>query len=200
MFIAIEGVDGSGKTTAIEIIKELAPDAVFTREPGGTKLGEELRQYLLHREDVEVSPMAEAMLLAASRTQHMKEVILPALEAKKVVITDRFTMSSYVYQGIVGKLGTQTVKAINEAATFGVKPHVTLYLRPEWDIVVERISQRKELDKVERDLFKLHEVYQAYELVTEQAVREGHVVVPIDSGSGIDVMRKQLTAFIRIVT
>ena len=200
MFIAIEGVDGSGKTTAIEILKELAPDAVFTREPGGTKLGEELRQYLLHREDIEVSPMAEAMLLAASRTQHMKEVILPALEAKKIVITDRFTMSSYVYQGIVGKLGTQTVKAINEAATFGVKPHVTLYLRPEWDSVVERISQRKELDKMEKDLFKLREVYQAYELVTEQAVREGHVVVQIDSGSGIDVMRKQLTAFIRSVT
>lgn len=200
MFIAIEGVDGSGKTTAIEILKELAPDAVFTREPGGTKLGEELRQYLLHREDVEVSPMAETMLLAASRTQHMKEVILPALEAKKVVITDRFTMSSHVYQGIVGKLGTQTVKAINEAATFGVKPNVTLYLRPKWDDIVERVSQRKELDKMEKDLFKLREVYQAYELVTEQAVREGHVVVQIDSGSGIDVMRKQLTAFIRSVT
>lgn len=200
MFIAIEGVDGSGKTTAIEILKELAPDVVFTREPGGTKLGEELRQYLLHREDVEVSPMAEAMLLAASRTQHMKEVILPALEAKKVVITDRFTMSSYVYQGIVGKLGTQTVKAINEGATFGVKPNVTLYLRPEWDDIVERVSQRKKLDKMEKDLFKLREVYQAYELVTEQAVREGHVVVQIDSGSGIDVMRKQLTAFIRSVT
>lgn len=200
MFIAIEGVDGSGKTTAIEILKELAPDAVFTREPGGTKLGEELRQYLLYREDVEISPMAEAMLLAAGRTQHMKEVILPALEAKKIVITDRFTMSSYVYQGIVGKLGTQTVKAINEAATFGVKPHVTLYLRPEWDSVVERISQRKELDKMEKDLFKLREVYLAYELVTEQAVREGHVVVQIDSSSGIDVMRKQLTAIIRSVT
>lgn len=200
MFIAIEGVDGSGKTTAIEILKELAPDAVFTREPGGTKLGEELRQYMLHREDVEVSPMAEAMLLAASRTQHMKEVILPALEAKKVVITDRFTMSSHVYQGIVGKLGVKTVKAINEEATFGVKPNVTLYLRPKWDDIVERVSQRKELDKMEKDLFKLREVYQAYELVTEQAVREGHVVVQIDSGSGIDVMRKQLTAFIRSVT
>ena len=106
LFIVMEGPDGSGKTTQINLLKEYLEEAgyecLITREPGGTVIGEEVRQLILNPEHKEMSPVTEMLLYAASRAQLVHEVIGPALEEGKIVISDRFVDSSIVYQGIAG--------------------------------------------------------------------------------------------------
>ena len=117
LFIVMEGPDGSGKTTQINLLKEYLEEAgyecLITREPGGTVIGEEIRQLILNPEHIEMSPVTEMLLYAASRAQLVHEVIGPALEEGKIVISDRFVDSSIVYQGIARKLNISTVSAIN---------------------------------------------------------------------------------------
>ena len=117
LFIVMEGPDGSGKTTQINLLKEYLEEAgyecLITREPGGTVIGEEVRQLILNPEHKEMSPVTEMLLYAASRAQLVHEVIGPALEEGKIVISDRFVDSSIVYQGIARKLGISTVSAVN---------------------------------------------------------------------------------------
>ena len=109
LFITIEGPDGSGKSTQIENIKKFFEnkniDIVFTREPGGTPIGESIREIILDNRFNEMDPMTEAMLYAASRAQHVAEIIGPALDAGKVVVCDRFVDSSLAYQGYGRNLG-----------------------------------------------------------------------------------------------
>ena len=115
LFIVMEGPDGSGKTTQINLLeqylKEAGYECLITREPGGTVIGEEVRELILNPEYKEMSPVTEMLLYAASRAQLVHEVIGPALEAGRIVISDRFVDSSIVYQGIARNLGISTVAA-----------------------------------------------------------------------------------------
>ena len=117
LFIVMEGPDGSGKTTQInfleQYLKEAGYECLITREPGGTVIGEEVRELILNPEYKEMSPVTEMLLYAASRAQLVHEVIGPALEAGRIVISDRFVDSSIVYQGIARNLGISTVSAVN---------------------------------------------------------------------------------------
>jgi len=129
-FIAFEGCEGVGKSTQLELLKEYLKEtgqhAVFTREPGGTALAEKIRAILLNGSDV--SPLVEAYLFAAARAEHIKEVVLPALERGETVITDRFVLSSLAYQGKARGLGYETVLEINRIAMQGVNPDITIFL------------------------------------------------------------------------
>jgi dTMP kinase len=130
MFITLEGLDGSGKTTQAQLLgARLAADGrevVLTREPGGTPLGEEIRNLVLHGGDV--APWAEAALYAASRAQHVEQVIRPALARGATVICDRYVDSSVAYQGIARGLGLERVLELNLAAVEGLMPDLTILL------------------------------------------------------------------------
>ena len=170
LFITLEGPDGSGKTTQITYLKEYFEkrgiETVFTREPGGTSIGEKLRTIILDKENGEMCDMAEALLYAASRSQHVHQLIKPALEEGKVVICDRFIDSSIAYQGYGRQLG-DAVRVINELAIEGCMPDITFLMKLSPEIGKSRISQESQ-DRLEREKLEFHNrVYQGYEALAD---------------------------------
>ncbi len=132
VFITFEGGEGAGKSSLIEeVARQLASDGiqvVKTREPGSTHLGEHIRALLLNHTTHEVSPYAELCLFLAARAQHLREVIVPSLEKRKVILCDRYNDSTIAYQGAARGLGMQRVEEFCEFICQGVQPHLTLYL------------------------------------------------------------------------
>jgi dTMP kinase len=132
LFLVIEGLDGAGKTTQIERLAAFLSDTgtppVVTREPGGTHVGAAIRDLLLDPANAGLSPRAEALLYAADRAQHVAEVIRPALEAGRVVVSDRFVDSSLAYQGLARGLGVGPIGDISRWATDGLLPDLVVLL------------------------------------------------------------------------
>ncbi len=151
MFVTLEGLDGSGKTTQARLLgarlEDEGHEVVLTREPGGTPLGEEIRNLLLHGGDV--APWAEAALYAASRAQHVEQVIRPALARGATVICDRYVDSSVAYQGIARGLGLERVLELNLAAVEGLMPERTILLEIGVAEAASRMSG--DLDRIERE-------------------------------------------------
>ena len=150
MFISFEGIDGSGKTTQSRLLADAlradGADVVLTREPGGTPLGEEIRELLLH--GGHVAPWAEAALYTASRAQHVDEVIRPALTRGATVVCDRYLDSSLAYQGIARGLGVDEVLALNLVVTDGLLPDTTFLLLLDPEVAAARWG---EADRLERE-------------------------------------------------
>lgn len=179
VFVTFEGGDGSGKTTQATLLAERlrreGEEVVLTREPGGTELGERIRELLLHAGHV--APWAEAALFAASRAQHVDEVIRPALERGAVVVCDRYLDSSLAYQGIARGLGLEAVLELNLSAVGGLLPDRTFLL------VIDPGESRSRLggapDRIERedDRFRVL-VDEAYR---ELARRFPGRIVPLDA-------------------
>jgi dTMP kinase len=129
LFVTIEGIDRSGKSTqARRLVEALGDDALLVREPGGTPAGERIRE-LLKDPGIELDPRTEALLFAAARAELVAAVIRPALDAGKVVVSDRYLDSSLAYQGHARGLGEAEVRRINEWATAGLEPDLTVLLR-----------------------------------------------------------------------
>jgi dTMP kinase len=158
MFLTFEGLDFSGKTTQARLVVEklkappphsgISPRTVqFIREPGGTRISERLREILLDRKNLELSQMTELLLFSASRAQLVEEVILPALQGGETVVCDRYYDSTTAYQGYGRGLDLATIRRINAAATFGLKPDLTVLV----DIPVEEIERRKGLTGISFD-------------------------------------------------
>ena len=151
MFVSFEGLDGSGKTTQAELLRARleaeGAEVVATREPGGTELGERIRELVLH--GGHVASWAEALLYAASRAQHVDEVIRPALERGASVICDRYLDSSVAYQGGARGLGIERVLDLNLAAVGGLLPDRTFLLLLDPAQVLARL--RREHDRLERE-------------------------------------------------
>ena len=159
-FITIEGGEGSGKTSVLqEVIKRLNNDGymniVTSREPGGIKIATQIREVLLDKENTSMDALTETFLFAASRRQHIVEKVLPELENGAIFICDRFIDSSYVYQGIAGKVGLERVIDINEIATMGCKPNLTILFDVDPKIGLERINKNKEREVNRLDLASL---------------------------------------------
>jgi dTMP kinase len=156
MFVSFEGLDGSGKSTQAERLRSRLEaeghDVVSTREPGGTELGEQIRNLVLH--GGHVAPWAEALLYAASRAQHVEEVIRPALERGAAVICDRYVDSSVAYQGVGRGLGLERVLDLNLAAVGGLLPDRTFLLLIEPSQVPERLPGQH--DRLERENDDFH--------------------------------------------
>jgi dTMP kinase len=191
-FVAFEGGEGCGKSTqAARLAARL--DAVLTREPGGTSLGETLRGLLLGAPDVVDAPTieapastppiearAEALLMAAARAQHVAEVIRPALAAGRHVVTDRFSGSSLAYQGVGRGLGIDAVQAVSSFATDGLEPDIVVLLRVSEEEVAARLAQRRP-DRIEAAGDAFHRtVVSAFE---ELAAKDDRWVVVDASGS-----------------
>ncbi len=142
MFIVFDGVDGSGKSTQLELcrqwLEQLGRAVCACRDPGSTPLGNQIRQLLLNRGDTEIGFTGEMFLFMAARAQLVEEVIQPALQRGEVVLCDRFLLSTVVYQGHAGQLDPQTIWKIGQVATGGLGPHLTLVL----DVPIETSMQR----------------------------------------------------------
>jgi dTMP kinase len=149
VFITFEGPDGSGKSTQAELLRHAlvaeGRDVVLTREPGGTDLGERIRELLL--DGGAMSPWAEAALFAASRAQHVDQVILPALDRGADVVCDRYVDSSLAYQGIARGLGVDEVLELNLRATRGLLPDVTVLLLLDRDTAAARSGTSDRLER-----------------------------------------------------
>jgi dTMP kinase len=166
LFVTFEGIDRSGKTTQARMLVEaLGDDALAVREPGGTEVGERLRE-LLKDPSVSISPEAEALMFAAARAELVAQVIRPALDQGKVVVSDRFLDSSLAYQGVARGLGVDDVEQINRFATGGLMPDLTFLLSIDPARAAERAGQ---LDRFEDEGDSLQiAVYEAYGELAER--------------------------------
>ena len=194
LFITIEGPDGSGKSTQIENIRKFFEDKnieiVFTREPGGTPIGERIREIILDNSFKEMDSMTEAMLYAASRAQHVAQIIRPALEQGKVVVCDRFVDSSLAYQGYGRGLG-EDVEIINSFAIKDCMPDVTFLMKLDPDVGKHRIEEnRHDQDRLEHEKLSFHQkVYKGYLKLEEKYPDR---IVGIDASKGIDEIRDEI--------
>lgn len=167
LFIALEGPDGSGKSTISNLInsyfQKKGRDFITTREPGGTLIGENIRNIILDNDNTAMNSKAEALLYAASRAQHVHEKIKPALEEGKLVICDRFLLSSLAYQGVGRNLGVEDVKMINDFAIDGVYPDLILFFHVDPKTALLRKTDKSNGDRLELEGNKFHErVYNGY--------------------------------------
>ena len=159
LFITLEGGDGAGKSTQIKNIEEFFSArglaVVHTREPGGTPISEKLRAILLDRDNSEMEAVTEMLIYAASRAQHVRERIIPALESGAVVICDRFTDSSIAYQGYGRGLGG-VVAEVNKAATGGLVPDITFWMDIDPEVGRERAGRAGSPDRLESEKPEFH--------------------------------------------
>lgn len=194
-FIAIEGTDGSGKSTqlknVIAYLDKQGYDLVVTREPGGTSIGEQIRQVLLDTENAAMHARTEMLLYAASRAQHVEEKILPGVKAGKVVVTDRYVGSSIAYQGFGRGLG-DIVAQVNEIATAGVYPDLTIFLdlSPEDGIKRKGNEEKHDLDRLELEKLEFHhKVYEGYQ---EMCKKNPNTVKRIDASKSAEEVFEEI--------
>lgn len=207
IFITFEGIDGSGKDTQAKLLakyfKNKGYSVIRTREPGGTSIGEKIRKILLSPKISRVDQRAEVLLFAASRAQIVSNIIKPALEKGKIVISNRYVDSSYAYQGIARKMGLDWVIEINKWATQGLLPDITFFLDIPEELGLKRVDKSRNIrDKIEKD----GEIFQ-------KKVREGYYKLAklfperyriIDANRNEDLIqkdiRKEVDKFIRKIS
>ncbi len=165
MLVTFEGIEGSGKTTQVELLctylQEKGYQVVRTREPGGTALGEALRKVLLQK-DLHVLPLSELLIFMAVRSQHMEEVIMPALGRGAVVVCDRFVDATYAYQGYGRGVDLGIIATLNRLVTKGVTPNLTILLDCDVDVGLERkLLHNPQSDRFEQEEAAFHETDQA---------------------------------------
>lgn len=201
IFITIEGPDGSGKTTIINMLADNLQkegyDVIATREPGGIEIAEQIRNVILDRDNTAMDPRTEALLYAAARRQHLAEKVKPALEQGKIILCDRFVDSSLAYQGYARGLGIDEVYSINQFAIEDMMPQLTLYFDLAPELGLERINKNKgrEVNRLDLENLEFH-----------QRVREGYLIladrfadriVKIDASKEIDSVYEEAEAKIK---
>jgi len=192
VFITLEGGDGSGKTTQAELLREWLSGegrtVLRTREPGGTEVGVEIREIVLHHRG-DISPRAEALLYAADRAHHVATVVRPALERGEVVIQDRYIDSSVAYQGVGRVLDPEAVRGLSEWATEGLAPDLTILLDLDADAARGRLDEaRTRYDRLESEASEFHDRVRAAYLALAEAEPDRFLVVdaarPVDEIAG----------------
>ena len=172
-FISFEGVEGSGKSTQVGLLagrlREDGKEIVVTREPGGTRIGELIREITHAKDNVDLTGVSETYLMSASRAQHVREIIRPALSIGKIVICDRFIDSSLAYQGYGRELGEKAIEELNKLALDSIMPDLTILLDVEPQV---GFARRNHTDKIDRlDLQKedfYNRVYAGYHEIAKK--------------------------------
>jgi len=204
LFITFEGVEGSGKTTQIRRLKTyLARKGIpcmVTREPGGTRIGDQVRRILLNPDHKGLDPLAELFLYEAARAQHIKEFIKPLLKKKGVILCDRFADASVAYQGEGRRLGVKLVERLNQLATDGLKPDVTFLLDCPTGVGLKRAIRRNEVLKQEKEGRFEKEKIQFHNRVRKGylslARKEPRRVKVIDTRKGEDMVFEEIRGII----
>lgn len=160
LFITFEGIEGSGKTTQIQLLAKnfelKGIPFITTREPGGTKISEAIRTLLLNPKFSEMQPETELLLYCASRAQHTAELILPSLAEGKIVICDRYFDSTYAYQGAARELNEEVIDILTQFSTYGRNPDLTFLLDLPAEVGLSRINNRN-LDRLEQETLSFHQ-------------------------------------------
>ena len=185
LFITFEGNDGSGKTTisklAYEKLKEMGYPVLYTREPGGIDIAEQIRSIILDPANTAMDERCEALLYAASRRQHLIEKVLPALKEGKIVLCDRFVDSSLVYQGIARGIGVE-----------GHLPDATVFLSVDFETGLSRVTSRGNKDRLDNESMEFHKlVAQGYELIKDKFKERMHIV---DANPDVDTVLNNTVA------
>lgn len=191
ILITFEGIEGSGKSTQIELLSKALEakglKIIKTQEPGGTKIGAMIRKILLDPRNKEIDPMTELMLYGASRSQHIKEVVLPALKEGKIVLCDRFSDATVAYQGYGRGLNLEDIMKLDNLLTGGIKPSLTILLDidPEKGLLraKKRIEEKNSLKegRIEQEGFSFH-----------KRVREGYLRLAEEEPDRIKIVRADL--------
>lgn len=171
-FITLEGVDGCGKSSVALKLKEklvqLGYTVCHTREPGGIEIAEKIREIILDPKHLKMSEKTEALLYAASRSQHLKEKVIPALKRNEIIICERFLDSSLAYQGYARNLGIAEVLKINQFAIDNYFPELTIYLDVDVKVGLSRLEKRDFKDRLDSEKLDFHlKVKQGYEVVNQ---------------------------------
>lgn len=187
-FITLEGNDGAGKTTiaqaCVERLKALGHEVVYTREPGGSRIAERIRDLLLDPGNTDMDERTEAILYAAARRQHLVDIVAPALEQGKIVLCDRFLDSSLAYQGIGRGLGIEEVERLNRFAIDDFMPDRTIFLAIDNETAMARMGRRGEKNRLDREDDAFHQrVREGYEKLV---LRDPDRIVKIDASGSIE--------------
>ena len=190
-FITLEGVDGAGKTTDVKFIKKYLSDLgvnfVMTREPGGTLLGEQLREILLHEQ---MTPETETLLMFAARNEHIEKVIRPNLTEGKVVISDRCTDATYAYQSGGKGVNAKKIDILKEWVQASLQPDLTFLFDLSVEVSIERLNKTRELDKFEREEKSFHENIRQKYLLLAKASPERFCI--LNSEESIEEIQNQI--------
>lgn len=190
IFISLEGIDACGKTTQIELLKKSHPHFIYVKEPGGTNLGEKIRNLILTDKEISMSGKAELMLFMASRVELYEQVIKPHLEKGDIVIADRYYDSTLAYQGSArGVMDMDEILKLNRQMLNGFTPDLTIYLKISPTVAVKRRSQ-EEFDKIELEGLAFQEkVAQGYDYI---ATKEPERFLTLDAREPIEEVHKKI--------
>jgi len=185
-FITLEGIDGAGKSTHMGFIEELLTDAGYevirTREPGGTRLGEKLREVVLREDGSVICADAETLMIFAARAQHLTEIIEPALAAGKWVLCDRFTDATYAYQGGGRGVASERIAVLEQWVQQGRRPDLTMLFDLPVDVALGRSGKRGASDRFEGETTPFAEaVRKSYLKIADNEVNRVHVVLAASS-------------------
>ncbi|MCD6102282.1 MAG: dTMP kinase [Candidatus Cloacimonetes bacterium] len=198
IFITFEGIEGCGKTTQAKLLAEELRiqdcKVLFTREPGGPRISEKIRDILLNKEFTEMHRLTEVFLYMASRSQHTIEWILPALKKGIIVICDRYYDSTYAYQGAAREISYKDIDFINKIATGGLKPDITFVLDLPVEIGLARVQNTvdpsKGIDRLERENIKFHQkVREGY---LELAKAEKDRIIVLDGQEKVEIIHRKI--------
>ncbi|MBP3220591.1 MAG: dTMP kinase [Neisseriaceae bacterium] len=192
-FLVLDGIDGAGKSTHLAFIQQFLANeriqTLYTREPGGTELGEKLRYLLLHK-DNEITPDTETLLMFAARSQHLQQLIYPALRQGKWVISDRFTDASYAYQSGGRQIPTERIATIENWVQGDFRPDMTIIFDVPVAISQERVAKARQKDRFEQEdpafFARVRQVY------LQQAAKNPHRYAVIDSNQDKQMVQNHL--------
>jgi dTMP kinase len=199
LFITLEGGEGAGKSTNLIFVRQWLQregcDVVVTREPGGTEIGERVRDILLHSKQLHIMPESEMLLMFAARFEHLNKVIRPALAAGKVVLCDRFTDATYAYQGGGRGVPADRIAAVEDWVQGDLRPDLTLLFDIPVEFGRERAGQRSEPDRFEREnnefFQRIRETYLA------RAAREPGRIRVIDASRPLEQVEQQIVSVLQ---
>ncbi|MFT5396424.1 MAG: dTMP kinase [Gammaproteobacteria bacterium] len=194
LFITLEGVEGAGKSSLMDHISELftraGHEVIQTREPGGTKTGEQIREILLDSNNIGLDSSTELLLMFAARMQHLEEVIKPAMATGHIVICDRFTDASYAYQGGGRGIDESRIQTLEDWVQKGLKPDLTLLFDLDVEVGLRRAGKRSQADRFEQeDILFFERVRSCY---LERAIKEPTRFRIIDSGESLENVKQQV--------
>jgi len=199
LFITLEGIEGAGKSTVVDFIEDFLTkkghDVIKTREPGGTVIGEQIREILLKNENYTLTYDTELLLVFSARAQHIQEVILPALSSGKIILCDRFTDASYAYQGGGRGIDASRINLLEKWVQGDLRPNLTLLFDLDVSIGMQRTKKRSDADRFEREEINFFEKIRNTYL--ERAKNEPQRFRIINSASSLKNVKEQIVTILK---